>query len=237
MRNCVQLVCRLIYLLYRYRVVAVPSESEPLLLSEQARLEIRDLIVTLELPPGAVISEADLMKRLHMGRTPVREALRALAHERLVDVYPRRGMFVAGIDARDLASLSEAREMLEPAAARLAAQRLADDDRLELDHLLHALDTIAGQPQGRDLMALDQRLHRFIYRCARNPFLEGVLDDYYTHALRIWFLALDRLEHLDDAVLEHRAILEAVRDGDEQRAADTMAAHIGGFETAIRRAL
>ncbi len=237
MRNCVQLVCRLIYLLYRGRVVAVPSESEPLLLSEQARLEIRDLIVTLELPPGAVISEADLMKRLHMGRTPVREALRALAHERLVDVYPRRGMFVAGIDARDLASLSEAREMLEPAAARLAAQRLADDDRLELDHLLHALDTIAGQPQGRDLMALDQRLHRFIYRCARNPFLEGVLDDYYTHALRIWFLALDRLEHLDDAVLEHRAILEAVRDGDEQRAADTMAAHIGGFETAIRRAL
>ncbi|MCX6459263.1 MAG: GntR family transcriptional regulator [Actinobacteria bacterium] len=218
-------------------MVAVPSESEPLLLSEQARLEIRDLIVTLELPPGAVISEADLMKRLHMGRTPVREALRALAHERLVDVYPRRGMFVAGIDARDLASLSEAREMLEPAAARLAAQRLADDDRLELDHLLHALDTIAGQPQGRDLMALDQRLHRFIYRCARNPFLEGVLDDYYTHALRIWFLALDRLEHLNDAVLEHRAILEAVRDGDEQRAADTMAAHIGGFETAIRRAL
>jgi len=237
MRDCVQLVCRLIYLLYRSRVVAVPSESEPLLLSEQARLEIRDLIVTLELPPGAVISEADLMKRLHMGRTPVREALRALAHERLVDVYPRRGMFVAGIDARDLASLSEAREMLEPAAARLAAQRLADDDRLELDHLLHALDTIAGQPQGRDLMALDQRLHRFIYRCARNPFLEGVLDDYYTHALRIWFLALDRLEHLNDAVLEHRAILEAVRDGDEQRAADTMAAHIGGFETAIRRAL
>jgi len=232
MRDCVQLVCRLIYLLYRSRVVAVPSESEPLLLSEQARLEIRDLIVTLELPPGAVISEADLMKRLHMGRTPVREALRALAHERLVDVYPRRGMFVAGIDARDLASLSEAREMLEPAAARLA-----DDDRLELDHLLHALDTIAGQPQGRDLMALDQRLHRFIYRCARNPFLEGVLDDYYTHALRIWFLALDRLEHLNDAVLEHRAILEAVRDGDEQRAADTMAAHIGGFETAIRRAL
>ena len=223
--------------MYRSRVVAVPSESEPLLLSEQARLEIRDLIVTLELPPGAVISEADLMKRLHMGRTPVREALRALAHERLVDVYPRRGMFVAGIDARDLASLSEAREMLEPAAARLAAQRLADDDRLELDHLLHALDTIAGQPQGRDLMALDQRLHRFIYRCARNPFLEGVLDDYYTHALRIWFLALDRLEHLNDAVLEHRAILEAVRDGDEQRAADTMAAHIGGFETAIRRAL
>ena len=218
---------------------ALPTDSSgsPELLSELAQREIRDLIVTLELPPGAVLSEAELMQRLHMGRTPVREALKALAHERLVDVYPRRGMFVAGIDARDLASLSEARELLEPAAARLAAQRLSDDDRLELDLLLHELSALRNEPQGRDLIALDQRLHRFIYRVARNPFLEGVLDDYYTHALRIWFLALDRLEHLGDAVLEHRAILEAVRDGDQQRAADTMSAHIGGFESAIRRAL
>lgn len=215
---------------------ALPLD-QPELLSEQARREIRDLIVTLELPPGAVISEADLMKRLHMGRTPVREALRALAQERLIDVYPRRGMFVAGVDARDLAALSEARELMEPAAARLAAQRLGDADREELDVLLAALANISGQPAGRDLISLDQRLHRFIYRCARNPFLEGVLDDYYTHALRIWFLALDRLDTVGDAVREHRAILEAVRDGDEQRAADTMSAHIGGFETAIRRAL
>ena len=228
-------------LIYRVRVSALindfASHPEAELLSEQARREIRDLIVTLELPPGAVISEADLMARLHMGRTPIREALKALAHERLVDVYPRRGMFVAGVDARDLASLSEARELLEPSAARLAAQRINDTDRLELDQLIHELDSLNAIPQGRDLIALDQRLHRFIYRIARNPFLEGVLDDYYTHALRIWFLSLDRLEHLDDAVLEHRAILEAVRDGDEQRAADTMSAHIGGFESAIRRAL
>ena len=216
---------------------ALADAAPPELLSEQARREIRDLIVTLDLPPGSVLSEADLMKRLRMGRTPIREALRALAHERLVEVYPRRGMFVASVDARDLASLSEARELLEPSAARLAAQRLNAADRLELDQLLLELDTVAGDPQGRELMALDQRLHRFIYRCARNPFLEGVLDDYFTHALRIWFLALDRLEHLDVAVLEHRAILEAVRDGDEQRAADSMSAHIRGFESAIRRAL
>jgi hypothetical protein len=224
-------------LIYRSAVAALPADEQPELLSELARREIRDLIVTLDLPPGSVISEADLMKRLHLGRTPVREALRALAHERLVDVYPRRGMFVAGIDARDLASLSEARELLEPAAAQMAAARLTDTDRVELDRLLAELADLSTAPRGRNLIALDQRLHRFVYRTARNPFLEGVLDDYYTHALRIWFLALDRLEHLDDAVLEHRAILESIRDGDADRAAATMSAHIGGFEAAIRRAL
>ena len=215
-------------------VVAV---AEPELLSEQAYRSIRDLIVTLDLPPGAVVSEADLMSRLGMGRTPVREALRALARERLVEVYPRRGIFVAGVDPRELSALSEARSVLEPAAARLAAVRLTDADRATIDELLHELDGLGRIPDERELIALDQRLHRFVYAACRNAFLESSLDDYYTHALRIWFLALDRLEHLDDAVGEHKAILEAIRDGDAEAAAATMAAHIDGFESSIRQAL
>jgi len=215
----------------------VAAVAEPELLSEQAYRAIRDRIVTLELPPGAVVSEADLMSSLGMGRTPVREALRALARERLVDVYPRRGIFVAGVDARDLAALSEARGILEPSAARLAATRLTEGDRGTLDVLLRELARLDERPDSRKLIALDQRLHRFVYAAARNSFLEGVLDEHYTHALRIWFLALDRLEHLDDAVAEHKAVLEAIRDGDADRAAATMAAHIDGFETAIRQAL
>ena len=69
------------------------------------------------------------MQRLELGRTPVREALRALARERLVEVYPRRGMFVSSVDVRDLAGLSEVRNTLEPTAARLAAERATDADR------------------------------------------------------------------------------------------------------------
>ena len=84
--------------------------------SDHAYRDIRALIVTLELPPGSVLSEPELQQRLGLGRTPIREALRTLAHERLVDVYPRRGMFVAALDPRDLASLSEVREEMEPFA-------------------------------------------------------------------------------------------------------------------------
>ena len=80
------------------------------LAADRAYVAIRGLIVSLELPPGAVIDERELMRRIGLGRTPVREALRKLAQEQLVEVFPRRGMFVTGVDVRDLARISEVRD-------------------------------------------------------------------------------------------------------------------------------
>ena len=81
--------------------------------SGRAYRAIREMIVTLELPPGSVVSERELMERLGLGRTPVREALRDLAREQLVEVYPRRGMFVSGVDVGDMAELIEVRLVLD----------------------------------------------------------------------------------------------------------------------------
>jgi DNA-binding GntR family transcriptional regulator len=205
--------------------------------SEQAYYAIRSMIVTLDLAPGSVVSEQDLMARLGIGRTPVREALRALARENLVEVYPRRGMFVAGVDVRDLAALSEVRSVLEPFAAGLAAERLNDTDRDDLEDLLVELAALGEQPEERRLIEVDQRIHRFVHRAAHNEFLGSVLDEHYMHALRIWFLALDRVSHLEDAVLEHRSLLEAIRSGDAERATAVMSSHVDGFEGSIRRSL
>src|SRR5581483_11735771 len=121
------------------------------LAADRAYLAIRGLIVSLELPPGAVIDERALMQRLELGRTPVREALRRLAHEQLVEVFPRRGMFVTGVDVRDLARISEVREALEPEAARLAAERATEAERDELSAIAEEIGA------GGDLMALDER--------------------------------------------------------------------------------
>jgi DNA-binding GntR family transcriptional regulator len=201
-------------------------------LADKAYHEIRGLIVSLELAPGAVIDERELIGRLEIGRTPVREALRRLAHERLVEVYPRRGMFVTGVDVRELARLSEVREVLEPEAARLAAERATDADRDALAALLAELD--AG---GSELMGLDERIHRAVYRAAHNDLLEATLEQYYVLALRIWTLALDRDHELEEAVEAHRALLEAIQAGDGDRAADTMRAHVQDFEQAMHRVL
>jgi DNA-binding GntR family transcriptional regulator len=204
-------------------------------LAEKAYHAIRGLIVSLELAPGAVIEERELMEQLGIGRTPVREALRRLAQERLVEVYPRRGMFVTGVDVRELARLSEVRVVLEPEAARLAAERATDVDRAAIDELLEDLG--AGGRDDRELMELDERIHEAVYRAAHNDLLETTLAQYYVLALRIWSMALDRHHELEEAVEAHRALLEAIRDGDGERAADTMRAHVQDFEQAMRRVL
>ena len=212
----------------------LPDEQS---LADRAYYAIRELIVTLELAPGSVVSERDLMERLGVGRTPVREALRDLARERLVEVFPRRGMFVSGVDVGDIAGLSEVRLVLESKAARLAAERRSDADREETQALLDELSRAAGERNERSLIDLDQRIHRHVARCAHNPFLGATLEEYYVLTLRIWFLALDRVERLDDAIREHHELLEAIRDGDADRAERVMQRHIVGFERAVRAVL
>ena len=133
----------------------------------------------------------------------MREALRTLAQEKLVEVYPRRGIVVSPVDVGDLALLSEARITLESFAARLAAERANADDRDVARALLAELPAVADTRDERALIELDQRIHRHVYRCAHNPFVESTLNEYYTLTLRIWFLALDRVARLDDAVTEH----------------------------------
>jgi DNA-binding GntR family transcriptional regulator len=201
------------------------------LAGDRAYLAIRDLIVSLELAPGALIQEPVLMERLGFGRTPVREALRRLAQEQLVEVFPRRGMFVTNVDVRDLARISEVREALEPEAARLAAERATDAER---DGLLALGDQIK---RGADLMALDERIHRAIYEAAHNDLMEKTLSEYYVLALRIWMIALERDEALENAVEAHRHLLNDIALGNGDRAAERMRAHVQDFEAAMHRVL
>lgn len=214
-----------------------PRSGEAGSFSDRAYYAIRELIVTLELAPGSVVSERDLMARLGVGRTPVREALRDLAREQLVEVFPRRGIFVSGVEVGDIAGLSEVRLVLESKAARLAAERRNDADRAGTEALLDELSETASGLDERGLIDLDQRIHRHVYRCTHNPFLAATLEEYYVLTLRIWFLALDRVERLDTAIREHHAILEAVRDSDPERAEEAMRSHVAGFERAIRAVL
>lgn len=193
------------------------------------------MIVSLELKPGSLINESELMNTLSLGRTPIREALRALANEKLVEVYPRRGMFVSSVDVHNLSAISEVRAILEIQAAGLAAQRSNEADQKITKALIAEIDAIKGEPDMAKLIGLDQRIHRHIYKSTHNVFLESSLEQYYGHALRIWFLALDRVEDLSEAVIEHRALLIAIRDNKVAAAQKAMKEHVEGFEASIRK--
>jgi len=202
--------------------------------SERAYLLIRDQIVTLKLRPGAVIEDSRLRQELQLGRTPIREALQRLAHEKLVSFVPHRGTFVTDINVTDLARLTEVRVELEGYAARLATERAAPQEQEAMQLLIRELSALDGDPEA--LIHLDQRIHRLIYRASHNRFLEDVCERSFNLSLRMWFLVLHRV-HLKEAVEEQRETLDAMLARDPARAEAAVRRHVMGFETQIRKVL
>jgi DNA-binding GntR family transcriptional regulator len=204
--------------------------------SEEAYARILERIVSLEMAPGSVVNEARLREELKIGRTPIREALQRLARENLVRSVPHRGTFVTDVNITDLARITEVRVVIESHAARLAAEKLTAADREAMRELLELLHRGYVTDQ-RDLMQLDRRIHRTIYRAARNPFLEATLERYFNLSLRLWYLVIDREVRLREAVDEHVELLQAILAGDADRAEEIMRRHVTGFEREIRKVL
>lgn len=203
--------------------------------SELAYRRILERIVSLDMPPGSVVNEAKLREDLGIGRTPIREALQRLARENLVRSIPHRGTFVTDINITDLARITEVRVVLEAHAARLAAEKLSTTDRAAIEGLLELVGGHVTDP--RELMRLDQLIHRTVYRAARNPFLEATLERYFNLSLRLWYLVLDREVRLREAVDEHGELLRAILAGDGELAETIMRKHVIGFEREIRKHL
>jgi DNA-binding GntR family transcriptional regulator len=204
--------------------------------SEEAYARILERIVSLEMAPGSVVNEARLREELGIGRTPIREALQRLARENLVKSIPHRGTFVTDVNITDLARITEVRVVLEAHAARIAAEKLGSADREAIQDLLRRLGGRRITDQ-RELMQLDQRIHRAIYRAARNPFLEATLERYFNLSLRLWYLVLDHEVRLREAVDEHVELLRAILGGDGELAETIMRRHVTNFEREIRKVL
>ncbi len=203
-------------------------------LAERAYLSIRDRLVMLEIKPGEPINEERLSSELGVGRTPIREALKRLESERLVVAFPRRGTFATDVNISDLAHISEVRRTLEPMAASAAAERTTADDRATLTALREQFDTSQGLEDNADLLKMDVSVHRAIYHCVHNPFLEDTLIRYDNLATRIWCVFVPRLSGMAGHVGEHVPLLTAIIDGDAKKAADLALQHVAGFERAIR---
>jgi DNA-binding GntR family transcriptional regulator len=206
-------------------------------MADRAYGELRDRIISLRIPPGAPINEDALGGELEMGRTPVREAIKRLALENLVTVFPRRGTFASEINITDLAHIADVRVPLEGHAAARAAERITERQRKQLHDLRDELDEQDGADDAATLIALDARVHRFVYASAGNPYLEQTLARYFNLSLRIWYLVLDRLPHLAARVVEHRHLLDAIDSGDADEARKVAEEHVQTFEQEIRNVL
>jgi DNA-binding GntR family transcriptional regulator len=207
------------------------------LIAERAYFDLRDMIVRLRLPPGASLREDELMRELGIGRTPLREAVKRLALENLVEVKPRRGTFVTEIAVADIVHITEVRAELEGAAAQMAAVRMDADDRTVAEGLLAEIDALDPSLAGDALLRIDERVHRLVWDAVRNPYLLRTLEGYWALSMRLWYLVLDRVPGLGGAVHDQRRLLEALLARDGERARTLLRDHVLAFQREVVAAL
>lgn len=205
--------------------------------NEHAYQALRERLVLLDIAPGAPLNESELMEDLDVGRTPLREALKHLEQDHLVVSYPRRGTFATPVDITSLTEVSEIRTLLEPYAARRAAERRLGEDLQAFAELQAELERMSADTPSRDLLETDLRMHRAVYRAAHNDLLYPTLSRYGALATRIWSVAVHRLSLIDSHIYEHVHLLEAISAGDAERAEMLMADHMHDFENRLRTVL
>jgi len=211
-------------------VLDSPSTGDPgfSTKSDHAYNRVRELILSGRLAPGAVLPQAALAQQIGMSTTPLREALRRLKQEGLVELDAHRDARVRPLDATEARDLLELRRSLDPLAASLAAQRRTDADLADVRTALDGLEALNTSPSLAQLES-HHRFHAAIHRASHNALLIDVLDGLWvkTDRYRRHGLETGRSDEERDArATEHRLLFEAVRDGDADTAADLMLRHV-----------
>jgi DNA-binding GntR family transcriptional regulator len=187
--------------------------------SEQAYDAIETMITFQDLAPGAMISESILMELTGLGRTPVREALQRLARERMVEIHPNRGVFVASTSIEAQLKLLELRRTLEELAVRLAAHRASVEQKDAMIQLADEIENANGRA-ARDVAPLLKHTHELIVAAASNEFLSVAMTPLQGLSRRFWFgHPQDPKREIQAASQLHSGILRAISSGDETLAA------------------
>jgi DNA-binding GntR family transcriptional regulator len=204
---------------------------------QQAYDALKLAIITLEYRPGACLVEARMRERSRFGRTPVHEAVARLALEGMLDVMPRKGIVVRPLSLDEALANIEARLIIEPACARLAAERASSRDLEEITGVLQRARPLLARRDIQGLMLVDRAYHDAIARAARNPTLAGILQNLHERSLRFWFISLSDARHLAQVDDEHREILGALREHDGAAAESAVRAHIESFRDKIKQSI
>ncbi len=212
-----------------------PGEGS-LSLAEQAFRLLEEMIVTLELPPGATLSEASLSQKAGFGRTPIREALKRLEHQGLVTSMPRKGLIVRDMKVEDQFTLLEVLRPLDRLIAAKAAQWILEPQRAALRACAGAMAAAAADQDLHRFLRCDQECDAIIYQAARNPFAIDIVTPLYSHCRRFW-CSFSRDRDLVEVAQLHADLMTAVADGDPDRAVAASDALVGYLENFTRAVL
>jgi DNA-binding GntR family transcriptional regulator len=188
-------------------------------LTDLAYAQLEELIVTLKLSPGRVVSESELSELTGIGRTPIREALQRLAREKLVSILPRRGIVVTDINVGSQLRLLEVRRELERLIAKLAARRATEEERRRFRELARDFEKSARANDDTSFMRTDREYNTLCSEASHNDFAAGAMTLMHSLSRRFWYIHYKQAADMPLTAKLHADIARAIADADEERAA------------------
>ena len=199
-------------------------------LSQQAYVLLEHKLVTLQLAPGSLISEGELIEMTGIGRTPVREAIQRLAQHELFQVIPRKGLLVTPVSRSGMLQILETRKPLERLVAHRAAINAHDDQRSALAAI--ARDMAAIHDRLDSFLKLDLELDGLLDQCAGNPFTAAALAPLRCHCRRFWYFHREVMQ-LSDAINAHAKMARLVARRDFNGAQKASDANVAALERLV----
>jgi DNA-binding GntR family transcriptional regulator len=204
-------------------------------LRELAYASIRDAIVTLQITPGESITEESLSGELGVSRPVLREALQRLQFDQLIERLDNGRLRVRPITVSDTAHLYAVRSALEQLTVREALPRLSEADIVELDALVGKMRAAEQSGEHSAIVEWGGQFHQLLARAAANPVNDHLIDQIRTQLDRLRHVSIKMAARPPESVSEHAAILDGLKTGDPDAAAQAMAAHIeSGRSAAIQ---
>lgn len=213
----------------------VPAARSNPSLSEQAFGRLEELIITLQLPPGSLWSEATLSEMLDIGRTPVREAVQRLADYHMVVIMRRHGIRIAEINEQEQLLVLETRRELERLIAGRAARRASAEEKKSLSAMARALLAAGLRGDVTEMLRHYFVAKAFMAGCAGNRFAAQAIAPLYTLSRRFYFMHHEELNNMVEVARIHADLLRAVATGDEEEAAAASDRQIDFAESFTKR--
>jgi DNA-binding GntR family transcriptional regulator len=200
--------------------------QRPTSLRLQAIEQIRKAIVTGAMAPGSLHSEQSIADRMSISRTPVREALLQLEQERLIEFIPHRGARVRNFDATHLSHIFEMRAALESHCAAALARDHKPEVISDLEGQLDRQQKIIEQDDGLAWVIANMDFHLKLVSSLGNRLFDEAMPPLASHTMRIGYRMNVRKERMKESLVEHSALVGAIRSRDEQRARSLASSHL-----------
>ncbi len=195
-------------------------------LSDKVFNTLREDILSGKYLVGEELKEMNLAADLNVSRTPVREALRQLELEGLIEIVPNKGATVIGIDQEDVRDICEMRSMLEGFCAKKAAQNINDQIISDMEEILDLSEFHSSKAKYEQVLELDNQFHELLYRASGSKMIRKTLTDFHQYLEKVRKKTLSSAERVEHSNKEHRAIVEALKNRNAKEAEKLANLHI-----------